>query len=115
MKIIVEKEIIQVSEIQIKNGTKLSLYEGDKTQLQVQVLPEDADDKLVQYTVDDDSVATTSQDGYVEAIKEGTTKVHVTSSSNSSVTATIEIEVLNQQHITLPKFQQKPKHKTFGN
>ncbi len=94
VKIIVEKEIIQVSGIQIKNGTKLSLYEGDKTQLQVQVLPEDADDKLVQYTVDDDSIATISQDGYVEAIKEGTTKVHVTSTSNSSVTATIEIEVL---------------------
>ena len=94
VKIIVEKEIIQVSEIKIKNGTKLSLYEGDKTQLQVQVLPEDADDKLVQYTVDDDSIATISQDGYVEAIKEGTTKVHVTSTSNSSVTATIEIEVL---------------------
>ena len=96
VKIIVEKEIIQVSEIQIKNGTKLSLYEGDKTQLQVQVLPEDADDKLVQYTVDDDSIATISQDGYVEAIKEGTTKVHVTSTSNSSVTAAIEIEVLKK-------------------
>ena len=96
VKIIVEKEIIQVSEIQIKNGTKLSLYEGDKTQLQVQVLPEDADDKLVQYTVDDDSIATISQDGYVEAIKEGTTKVHVTSTSNSSVTAVIEIEVLKK-------------------
>lgn len=96
VKIIVEKEIIQVSGIQIKNGTKLSLYEGDKTQLQVQVLPEDADDKLVQYTVDDDSIATISQDGYVEAIKEGTTKVHVISNSNPSVTASIEIEVIKK-------------------
>lgn len=96
VKIIVEKEIIQVSEIQIKNGTKLSLYEGDKTQLQVQVLPEDADDKLVQYIVDDDSIATISQDGYVEAIKEGTTKVHVISNSNPSVTASIEIEVIKK-------------------
>ena len=94
VRIIVEKEIVQVNKIQIKNGTKLSLYEGDRIQLQVQVLPENAEDKTVQYAVDDDSIATIAQDGYVKAIKEGTTKIHVTSSSNTSITAAIEIEVL---------------------
>ena len=96
VRIIVEKEIVQVNKIQIKNGTKLSLYEGDRIQLQVQVLPENAEDKTVQYAVDDDSIATITQDGYVKAIKEGTTKIHVTSSSNTSITATIEIEVLKK-------------------
>lgn len=94
VRIIVEKEIVQVNKIQIKNGTKLSLYEGDRIQLQVQVLPENAEDKTVQYAVDDDSIATITQDGYVKAIKEGTTKIYVTSSSNSLITAAIEIEVL---------------------
>lgn len=96
VRIIVEKEIVQVNKIQIKNGTKLSLYEGDRIQLQVQVLPENAEDKTVQYAVDDDSIATIAQDGYVKAIKEGTTKIHVTSSSNTSITAAIEIEVLKK-------------------
>ena len=93
--IIVEAdESISVSEIQIENGTKISLYEGEGEQLNVSVLPENAEDKTVNYSVEDNEIADVTETGYVRALKVGTTKVHVTSSSNSSVTATIEIEVL---------------------
>ncbi len=95
--IIVEAdEPISVSEIQIENGTKISLYEGEGQQLNVSVLPENAEDKTVNYSVEDNEIADVTETGYVKALKVGTTKVHVTSNSNPSITASIEIEVLNQ-------------------
>ncbi len=95
--IIVEAdEPISVSEIQIENGTKISLYEGEGQQLNVSVLPENAEDKTINYSVEDNEIADVTKTGYVRALKVGTTKVHVTSNSNPSITASIEIEVLNQ-------------------
>ena len=95
--IIVEAdEPISVSEIQIENGTKISLYEGEGQQLNVSVLPENAEDKTVNYSVEVNEIADVTETGYVRALKVGTTKVHVTSNSNPSITASIEIEVLNQ-------------------
>lgn len=95
--IIVEAdEPISVSEIQIENGTKISLYEGEGQQLNVSVLPENAEDKTINYSVEDNEIADVTETGYVRALKVGTTKVHVTSNSNPSITASIEIEVLNQ-------------------
>lgn len=95
--IIVEAdEPISVSEIQIENGTKISLYEGEGQQLNVSVLPENAEDKTINYSIEDNEIADVTETGYVRALKVGTTKVHVTSNSNPSITASIEIEVLNQ-------------------
>ena len=95
--IIVEAdEPISVSKIQIENGTKISLYEGEGQQLNVSVLPENAEDKTVNYSVEVNEIADVTETGYVRALKVGTTKVHVTSNSNPSITASIEIEVLNQ-------------------
>ena len=95
--IIVEAdEPISVSEIQIENGTKISLYEGEGQQLNVSVLPENAEDKTVNYSVEVNEIVSVTETGYIKALKAGTTKVTVTSTSNPSVTASIEIEVIKK-------------------
>ncbi len=94
--IVEEKEPISVNEIQIENGTKISLYEGEGQQLEINVLPENAEDKTVNYSSEDNEIVSVTETGYIEALKAGTTKVTVTSTSNSSVTASIEIEVIKK-------------------
>ena len=95
--IIVEAdEPISVSEIQIENGTKISLYEGEGQQLNVSVLPENAEDKTVNYSVEVNEIVSVTETGYIKALKAGTTKVTVASTSNPSVTASIEIEVIKK-------------------
>lgn len=94
--IVEEKAPILVNEIQIENGTKISLYEGESQQLEINVLPENAEDKTVNYSSEDNEIVSVTETGYIKALKVGTTKVTVTSTSNPSVTASIEIEVIKK-------------------
>ena len=81
------RDSIAVSSITL-NETQFSQSIGQRVMLQATVLPEEADDKRVTWSVADESVATVNEDGLVTIVGEGTTTVTATSVSNPSVSAT---------------------------
>ena len=79
------------------SGVKLDQSEatidvGDTLELTATVLPNNADNQNVTWSVEDDSVATVSQDGVVTAVNGGTTTVTVTT-VDGSFTASCEVTV----------------------
>lgn len=65
---------VQAVELDVES---LELTEGDTHQLEATVSPENATDKSVSFTSDNEEVATVSGDGLVTAVEEGTANVTV--------------------------------------
>lgn len=93
-----------VTVVQLVNGitldqTSLSLNTGMKktAQLTATISPDNASNKNVTWTSDDEAVATVSQTGLVTAIGGGTCTVTCTAQDVSGVTATCEVTVLNDK------------------
>jgi len=74
---IFEKDVTHVSSIQLdRNG--LSILTGGSDKLTARILPSDAADKTIVWTVSDSSIATVDQNGNIKAISKGQTTVTVT-------------------------------------
>ncbi|MDO5331745.1 MAG: Ig-like domain-containing protein, partial [Bacillota bacterium] len=73
----VSKPIIHVTGVEL-NKEEISLYVGQKETLTATVSPDDADFKSVTWSSDNESVATVSDSGEVEAISAGTATITVT-------------------------------------
>lgn len=65
----------------------------DKTQFSVKVLPEETYNKEVAWSVDDETVASISQDGTVTPLKNGTVNITATAKDRSGVFATKKVQV----------------------
>ena len=77
--VIVTKE---VKPVDIKlNVTNWELSTGDKFQLKATILPEDASNKSVTWSTDNEGVASVDKEGVVRAIAEGKAKITATSSN----------------------------------
>jgi uncharacterized protein YjdB len=63
------------------NEHSITLNKTEQFNLSVSILPEDADDKTINWTSDDTSIATVDENGVVTAIKEGQTEIVVTSTA----------------------------------
>lgn len=63
------------------NEHSITLNKTEQFNLSVSILPEDADDKTINWTSEDTSVATVDENGVVTAIKEGQTEIVVTSTA----------------------------------
>lgn len=75
--ITVKEKVISVTGIAL-NKTSLSLTEGEEFTLEATVTPDNATNKGVTWTSDNEAVATVSAEGVVKAIKAGSANVTVT-------------------------------------
>ena len=75
--ITVKEKVISVTRIFL-NKTSLSLTEGDEFTLEATVTPDNATNKEVTWTSDNEAVATVSAEGIVKAIKAGTANITAT-------------------------------------
>ena len=85
------EEPVAVTEVTLAPAT-LSLVEGGTATLTATVLPEDATDKSVTWTSDDETVATVDAEGNVTAVAVGTATITVTT-TDGSFTATCAVTV----------------------
>ena len=85
-----QEAYIAVTSVQIAPETA-ELEVGETLGLTVAVLPEDATDKTVTWSSDNDAVATVSEDGLVTALAEGTAVITVMAGVKSA-TCTVEIK-----------------------
>lgn len=75
------------------DNTEAVMTEGETLQLTATVLPEDATDKSVTWSSNDETVATVNDNGLVTAIAPGTATITVTTVDGTAITATCEITV----------------------
>jgi len=87
-----EREKISVTEIQV-SSTEAELTVGDIKNIDGNVLPENADNKLVKWTSSDETIATVSPIGKITAIKEGTCTITAFADENESITKIINVTV----------------------
>jgi uncharacterized protein YjdB len=87
--------VIQIATIQL-DATEATLNEGATLQLNATVAPESADNKILQWTSSDNSVATVDETGKVSAIAQGSVLITATATDGSGVTATCTIKVVKQ-------------------
>lgn len=96
---------VQISEPTIKvtsitlNKTTLSLEKGQSETLGATVIPDNATDKSVSWTLDNDMVATVDSDGKVTALSVGTTTIICTANDGSGVHATCNVTVIKPEGI----------------
>ena len=74
----------------------LILQEGESYNLIAIIYPEDANNKKINYRTENKEIATINQDGKITAIKEGTTKIIVTSDENNQIEKQIEVKVIKK-------------------
>lgn len=91
--------IIQLAEEITGIEDSYEVLNNDTLQLNPVVLPVDTTDKSVTYKVEDETIATVSEDGLVTAHKVGETKITITSNSTSSVTKEVLIKVLKSVEV----------------
>ena len=78
-------EAVYVTDVKL-DKTSLEIVEGGSEKLNATVLPEDATDKLVSWSSDNEKVATVDQEGYVTAVAAGTAKITVTTHDGNKTT-----------------------------
>ena len=88
----------------------LTLQEGESYNLKATIYPEDATNKNITFNSENNDIATVDQSGKITAIKEGTTKITVTSqesqntknnviqesNSNNLIQKTVEVKVIKK-------------------
>ena len=87
---------------QIRTVSTTSVTEGQELQLRVAVVPDYADDRSLTFSSDDESVATVSSNGKIEAKKPG--EATITVKSNNGVESTTKVvvkEIVQPTSITL--------------
>ena len=82
----------QVTSISL-NKSELKLKAGESEKLTATIVPEDAEDKSVEWSSDNTSVATVDVSGNVIAVAEGTAKIKVTAKDGSGVSASCTVTV----------------------
>ena len=75
------------------NPSSETIYVGKTAQFTVTILPEEASDEPVKWTVDDESVARVNGSGLVTAVGKGKTKVHATT-VRGEVSGSADVTVL---------------------
>lgn len=87
----------------ILSSNNISLFEGDKSQLEVTVKPDDAVNKYVEWYTSNPDVVLVSDNGLMTAIKSGNATITVMAKDGSNVTATCAVTVkpIKAQSITI--------------
>jgi Bacterial Ig-like domain (group 2)/Family of unknown function (DUF5689)/Lamin Tail Domain/Secretion system C-terminal sorting domain len=90
--------IVDVATINLTGAGDATTIDTDKGTLQIsaEVLPTNATDKSLEWSVSDNTLATVTADGLVSAINDGVVTVTATAQDGSGVTGTIDITNSNQ-------------------
>ena len=97
--------VIHVTDV-ILNKTTATLAVGDTVTLTATVSPEDATDKLVTWTSDNESVATVDSEGRITAVAQGTATITVkTNDGDKTATCSVAVNetVIHVTDVTLNK------------
>ena len=90
----VSNEIIDVKEIKPLESN-IELYIGDTKKIEYEILPSNATNKKISYSIDNKEVAGFNKEGLIVAVKEG--KATVTLKSNNDITSTINVVVKTKE------------------
>ena len=89
--------IVNVTPKQVKSiiidKDEMTLERGESVQLSVTVYPQDADDSSVEWSSENNEVATVDSKGTVVAISSGTTIIRATTNDGSNLTAECQVTV----------------------
>lgn len=91
-KVIVSNNIITVNELFVQSKL-VNLKVGDKYQLNVTAVPNNAVDKSLTYSIDKGDYVSVDENGLVTALKIGRGKVIITSNANQDVKLTVDFIV----------------------
>lgn len=83
------------------NIEKNVIYIGKTTRINTTFLPEDTNNTLLNYAVENPNIASVDADGMVTGLSKGTTTITIKSASNLAIFDTVEIEVKNKDIIDL--------------
>ncbi len=83
--------------------SKTELFVGDTVEISTTFFPLNVNNKTLEYSVQDSTVASVSNQGVITALKSGTTTITITSRENKNIFDTITITVSNQHVIDLVK------------
>ena len=101
---------VAVTEVRL-NKASVTLVEGDTDELMATVMPENATDKGIEWTSNNESVATVSPTGLVTAIKDGKATITV-KTNDGGFTATCAVTV-NKKIIAVSEVQLNKKELTL--
>ena len=95
-------EGIKVSSITLSSST-LNISKGQSKTLTATIVPSNADNKSLQWSSSDTSVATVDQNGKVTAVKGGTATIYATATDGSGTkgSCAVSVEEINVSDITL--------------
>ena len=96
VEVVSEGGLSKVMVSQIKVPASLKLNEGEQATLEVVVLPEDATDKSLTFSSNNDCVTVDSQSGLVKAVKAGSATVTVTANDGSETSAACVVIVTSK-------------------
>ncbi|MCF6466253.1 CehA/McbA family metallohydrolase [Clostridium sp. Cult2] len=97
-------EPIPVTDIAIKGANEVAV--GGSTQLTIDYTPTNTTEKGVTWSSSDETIATVDENGVVQGVSEGTATITATSTHNTELTATHEIEVKPQVIQTIVQARQ---------
>jgi xyloglucan-specific exo-beta-1,4-glucanase len=97
LNVIPETILVESITVSSENGSDAITTEGGTLQLQTQVLPANATNSQITWSITSgETLATVSDNGLVTAIADGTITVRATAADGSTVFDEIEIEITNQ-------------------
>lgn len=89
--IVSDEDVIEVKELKI-NKSSLSLEVGDEEILEVQIRPENATDKVLNWNSSNEKVVEVDKNGKLKAKKKGSALIEVTSANRKKATCKIEVK-----------------------
>lgn len=90
-----EEPVVNVESLSINEGDQ-DLYVGDETDLTVEILPDDAEDKSVVWSSSNEDVATVDENGRVTAVDKGAVTITV-ETSDGSVSDDVVVTVMEAE------------------
>ena len=89
--IVSDEDVIEVKELKI-NKSSLSLEVGDEEILEVQIKPENATNKVLNWNSSNEEVVEVDKNGKLKAKKKGSALIEVTSANRKKATCKIEVK-----------------------
>lgn len=112
----ITRDPVPVTGLKVPNEVSVQERKTFNLAEKVTVLPGNADDSSLLYTIADETIATVDENGIVTGVKEGSTTLTVTSVANPEVTKTVPVNVVSDIKVTEIKLNavSKLNGKTVG-